>query len=141
MLGGCVAPVEKMASTASGKPEAVINADLAAIKSAIIGNLVNYGYTIEQDTEYMLRFSRPLKGGEDFAASLLVGNSYSTNRRVTTYTFSRQPEGVRIIVSSALSAQMPGGQVNTSELADQGATFNTFQKDLNEMKAKLEKHP
>ena len=139
LLGvGCVAPVQKMALTASGKPELTISATLTDVKSAILGEMVNHGYSVDQDTDYMMRMSRPLKGGEDFGAALAVGNAYSSNRRVTIFTFVKQPEGIRVVVSSAWSAQMPGGQVNTTELTDNGNIFNAFETMLQDIKARLE---
>jgi hypothetical protein len=137
-LVGCVPPEPLISITASGKPEVTIRAELAVIKSEIIGDLVNYGYTVEQDNDYTLRTSRPLKGNEEVLASVFIGNSYSTNRRVHNYTFVKTDQGVRIIVSAAITAQMPGGQVNSSELTTNSRNFNDIQRDLNALKTRIE---
>lgn len=139
LLSGCMQTYQ-FAGTPSGKPEAIIMAEVASIKSAIIGEMVNHRYQIDQDTEYMLRLSRPLEGGENFGAALAVGNSYSTNKRVTTYTFVKQPDGaVRVIVSSVWAAQMPGGQENSSDVTNVPANFELFKTQLAEIKNRLEK--
>ena len=137
---GCVAPQPYLAVTPSGKPEMVINAPVGKIKAAIIGDMVNNGYAgVEQDTEYMLRFSRPVDGKEAFGAALSTGNAYSTNKRVVTFTFVPTADGVRVIVSNAWTAQMPGGQTNTTEL-NSGEIFNYYYMTLQSIKAGLEKH-
>lgn len=141
VLGGCVAPVPKMVETASGKPEIVINSDLASIKSAIINELVNHNYTVEEDTDYMLRMSRPLDASENLIAAMTVGNSYSVNKRLAVYQFIKLPEGYRVLVSPSMTSQMPGGQVNTVEISDNGDVFNTFQRGLIQIKATLENRP
>jgi hypothetical protein len=137
-LVGCVAPVEKIAVTPTGRPEVTINAPIDRIKAEIISVALNEGYTIDQDSTYMLRFSRPLGAGENFGAALTVGNAYSANRRVTTYTFSPHGVGVRVVVSSQWQAQMPGGQSKSTELADGGNVFNAHQQALMNIKEKLE---
>ena len=139
LLAACVAPEPKILTTRTGKPEIVINAPLADVKSALVSESMNYGYTVEQDSDYMLRMSRPLKGGEDIAASLSTGNSYSTNRRVTTFTFAKQSDGIRIVVSSKVTSQMPFGQVHEQEVADiNNNVFNVYQTELNDLKNRLE---
>jgi hypothetical protein len=140
-LAGCVAPVSKSVQTQSGRPEIEANAELGKVKSAIIGRMVNAGYSVDQDTDYMLKMSKPLTGMQDFAARVSVGNSYSSNRGVVSFTFVKSGSTIRVIGSSQLSAQMPGGQVNTMELTDSGALFNELQDQLNRVKADVESIP
>ena len=129
-----------MTVTPSGKPEVVINtSDVGPIKALLIGTLLNYGYSLEQDTPYSLTLARPLKGMEEVGASLSTGNSYSSNSRVTTFTFVKQADGIRVVASSAWRAQMPGGQIRTTPLDDNGGIFNTYQTELLAIKAKIEK--
>lgn len=139
LLVGCAAPVAKITSTSSGKPEVVIHTtDVGAIKSLILADLINYGYQIEKDTPYLLELTRPANSTENFGASLSIGNAYSTNYRVASYTFVQTNDGIRVIASAALRAQLPGGQVNSSPLNDNGNVYNTFQKQLLDIKKKLE---
>lgn len=137
-LAGCATPIQRIVETPSGKPEVIIKADVAAIKASIIGDLVNHNYTVEKDSEYLLEFSRPTKGMENFAAAMVAGNSYSTNARIVNYTFVRQPDGVRVIIANSVRAQMPGGQTRTEPL-HHNELFNTYQKQLEDIKSKLEK--
>lgn len=56
--------------------------------------------------------------------------------------FAKQADGsVRIVASAAITAQMPGGQVNTMELAGNGNEFNRTQAELEAIRAKLERPP
>lgn len=111
LFSGCVTQQPKMTQTASGKPEVVIaTTDVDAIKSAVISSLVNHGYTVEKDTPYELEMTRPTNSTENLAASLSIGNSYSTNSRVATYMFAKQNGSVRVIVHMFLRAQMPGAR-------------------------------
>lgn len=141
-LSGCVTQPERISATASGKPEVTIpGVELPAVKAHLIGMLVNFGYTLERDTEYSLVLTRPTQAGENFAVAMSIGNAYSSNSRVANFTFVKTPEGIRVIATPALRAQMPGGQVNELPLNGNGTVYNTFQQDLNEMKAKLAPTP
>jgi len=128
-----------MTSTASGSPEVVVNtSNVDAINGAIIADLVKYKYQIEKDTPYLLELARPTNSNEDFAVSLSIGNAYSTNDRVASYTFLKTAEGIRVIVSTSLRAHMVGGQTNTMQLNDNGAVYNTFQQQLFDIKKQIE---
>jgi len=138
-LTGCATPAQKITDTPSGKPEAIIKADTNEIKEAIISDMVNHGYQIEKDTPYLLEMARRTKDNEDIAAYFLVGNAYSTNHRVVTYTFVKTDEGVRVIASPSIRAQFQGGKINSADLSGNGNVYNTFQTHLLEIKARIEK--
>ena len=138
-LSGCVAPTTKMTVTASVKPEVFIQTgDTGQIKALIIGELVNFGYNVEQDSESSLTLSRALEGSEDITAALTTGNRYATNRRFASYTFIKSSDGVRVVVSVAWRSQAPGGQVRTTSLDNNGDVFNNFQTHLLKIKSKIE---
>lgn len=139
ILAGCVPPVARIAVTQSGKPEVTINVDLARIKAAIAGRVANGGFVIEQDSDYMLRASKPLDGNENLWASMAIGNAYSTNRGVVIYTFAKTDGGYRVIVSASWTAQMPGGQVSTMDQTANNGVFNQVQSGLIAMKDELER--
>lgn len=139
LLAGCATSVQRITNTPSGKPEAVIAADLNAIKGAILADMVNHGYQIEKDTDYLLEMARPTKDNEDIAAYFLVGNAYSTNHRVVAYTLVKTQEGVRVIGSASIRAQLPGGQINSADLSSNGNVYNTLQTHLFEIRTKVEK--
>jgi len=141
MFSGCVT-IEKSTVTASGKPEVVIaTTDTGRIKALLIGELLNHGYSVVSDNEYALSLTRPTKGMEDVAASLAAGNTYSTNLRYATYNFVPLGNGtIRVIASSGWRAQMVGGQIRDEPL-NNGNVYNTFQKQLLEVKELIEKGP
>jgi len=138
-LFGCAAPQPaKISITPSGRPEATIRAPIEQIKSAIISEEVNYGYTVEKDTPYLLVLVRDVNGKENTGIAMTIGNMYSNNSRTASYTFASEGGSVRVVASMALRAQMPGGQVNTADINDNGDVYNTYQKQLNDIKARLE---
>lgn len=142
LLTGCVTQVSRVITTASGKPEVTIaTSDVGRIKSMIIGDLVNYGYTVETDTAYSLSLSRKMKDMEQFATALSIGNAYSSNSQLSNYTFVRDGNTTRVIFSGMLRAQLPGGQINTLPLDDNNFLFNEIINQLNEIKIKIETAP
>lgn len=132
----------KMAETASGRPELVINsADVAKIKGMILDDMLTHGYLVEQDTAYSLVLARPVKPGaaEGFFAGLSMGSGGpGTTKRVTVYNFTPAAEGgTRVVVSSQWQRQSYG-QNSSQELAMDGAVFNTFYDQLQQIKARVE---
>ncbi len=144
VMTGCTMPT-KMAETASGRPEVVINTtDVSKIKALIIDDMLNHGYLVEQDTAYSLVLARGIKGaGEGFLAGLSMGagTGSGSTKRVTVYNFTPAAAGgTRVVVSSQWQAQSYG-QTNSQELAMDGATFNIFYTQLLQFKERLETKP
>jgi hypothetical protein len=138
LLAGCATPPPRISATKSGKPEVQIKTDdVGAIKSWLIGDLVDEGYTIEKDTAYSLVMARTARGGENLAAAMSIGNGYSTNHRVVTFTFVKIGDEIRVIALNELRAQLPFGKVNTVEW-NNNVTYNAYQESLNTMKAEIE---
>ena len=141
-FAGCATPPAKIANTASGRPEVIIaDTQVGRVKSLLIGELVNDGYSIEQDTDYSLTMSRDLKGGEQIGAAMLVGNSYSSNSRLTSFNFVQGGQNLRVIASGTIRAVMPGGKTNTLSLDNNNAVFNILQELLNEIKERIDSKP
>jgi len=109
-----------------------------SIKAEIINRMMNEKYQLVKDTSYLLEFNRPANSNENFAAALSIGNSYSNNFRVSTFTFLTDNDSTKIIVSLSLQAQMPMGQVNTMPLNDNGNVYNSYQTFLFDIKKKIE---
>jgi|GEM_PF-2799612 len=138
-LFGCAQSVPKITQTMSGKPEVMINStNTNSIKAEIINRMMNEKYQLVKDTSYLLEFNRPANSNENFAAALSIGNSYSNNFRVSTFTFLTDNDSTKIIVSLSLQAQMPMGQVNTMPLNDNGNVYNSYQTFLFDIKKKIE---
>jgi hypothetical protein len=122
LAGGCMAP---MASTPTGKPEVTIHADVATIKAAIIADMAVQNYTIESDSDFMLKMTRREfnNGHSDFVCAFL-----------------KQPDGAtRVILSSFMTVRDIIFYVPTTiETSQHAAYFNLFQKELNKVKAQIE---
>ena len=140
-LTGCVATAPKISETASGNPEVVVKTqNIEAIQNLIIDDMVNFKYVIEAQTKNLLRMSRPGQGNEALGAYLKgVGNAYSATERVATYNFISTDAGVRVIAISEIRSRLPGGQVNSASLSGNSNVYNEFQKQLTDIKAKLER--
>jgi hypothetical protein len=138
-LGGCATAVPKITQTSSGKPEVVINTtNTDQIKAEIINKMMNEQYQLVKDTSYLLEFNRPANSNENLAAALSIGNSYSNNSRVATFTIINNNETTKIIVSLSLQAQMPMGQINTMPLNNNGNVYNIYQNMLFDIKNRVE---
>ncbi len=137
-LMGCVATAPRISTTASGKPEQTIKAELEKIQNEIINDMVNYKYTVESQTKNSLVMTRPADLSDDLSAYFTAGNAYSRNERITSYTFIENQNGVRVIATPGLRARMVGGQVNTADLLNVSRIYNEYQKQLDDIKRKLE---
>ncbi|MEI6107642.1 MAG: hypothetical protein WCR49_11585 [Opitutae bacterium] len=143
-LAGCVttpSPAPKIAQTVSGRPEVVIQGDLKAVQTAIIGKMRYHNYKVEQQNDNLIRMSRPLQPNESVSASRLAGrNLYdsSLSRRVTTFTIAKPADIAGIVVSSKIVAQGPDYQVYQVEVADTDDIFNEIQSDLYAIKSEVE---
>jgi hypothetical protein len=139
LLSACVTQPPRSVLTESGRPEVVIaTADVAKIKSVIVGRLLNQGYTVESDNAYSLTLVRAATGMENFAAAMSLGNAYSTNAATATFTFVRDGEATRVVLTIGMRAQMPGGQVRQAETGRSNAEFNTLQHELERLKRLVE---
>jgi len=138
LLSGCVTAPKKITHTESGKPEVIINTDsVDNIKTALISKMLKSNYQLIRDTQYIMEFKRPANFNENLNASLSIGNAYSSNYRVTIFTFIKTKVGIRVISSASLQAQLPGGQVNSMPL-NSGNVYNIYQRMLFDLKSKLE---
>jgi hypothetical protein len=143
-LAGCVTtptPAPKIAQTVSGRPEVVIQGDLIAVQTAIIGKMRYHNYQVEQQSDNLIRMSRPLEPNESVSARRLVGpnfNGHALTRRVTTFTIAKPADIAGIVVSSKIVAQGPDYQVNELEVAGTNDIFNEIQRDLYAIKSEVE---
>jgi hypothetical protein len=125
LLAGCQT-VEPPA-TASGKPEVTINAPIAKIKSILISNAVNAGFSISKDTEYLLQFDKP---SNNFAAQLLLGSKYDgvPNERYQI-TFAQMGESVRVVAAGMIVTN-PGSSFERVMPINAGDGINKTQEEL-----------
>ena len=138
-FAGCVAPVPKSTLTRSGKAEVEIaSTNVAKMKAMLIGAMIDHGFTLEKDSEFMIEFSGPLTGGEQFSVAMTFGNASSHNWKSYSFMFVPTETGTRVIGSCEVKAQLAGGQVNAQSLNDNGAVFNSIQSNLVGLKRILE---
>jgi hypothetical protein len=138
LVVGFVATTAKLSTTASGSPEQTINSTVERIQNEIINDMVNYKYVVESQTSNMLVMVRAAEMGDNLSAYFLVGNAYSKNERLATYTFIDNNNGVRVIATPGIRARMVGGQVNTRDLLHITNIYNEYQKQLNDLKYSIE---
>jgi hypothetical protein len=135
---GCAAGPDRISETPSGKPEVTFSlTDKAKIKGAIASEMFNQGYTLISDSDLIEQFSRPTKGAEDFVASMAAGNGLSSNTRIETFNLVPTDNGLRVVVTSVITSQLPGGQIQSLPL-ESTADFNAFQVLLNTIKSRLD---
>lgn len=133
---GCVTQGGGTTQAVSGRPEVVIaSGDIDAMKSSLAGEMAQFGYQVDRNSEGLLELSRATT---DLITASEVGNPGSAHRRVVTYTFTRQGVSTRIIADVSIRAQLPGGQVDTVSLNDNGAVYGFVQKQLDQLKKTLE---
>lgn len=133
---GCVAPEAGTLRTVSGRPEIVIaSRDIDAMKSQLIGEMVHFGYQVDSNSRDLLEISR---NATDLITAHAVGSADGPHRRVVIYTFIQQGVSTRIIADVSMRAQLPGGQVDTVSLNDNGTVYGFFQKQLDKLKETLE---
>lgn len=138
-LTGCATnDVPRDVVTASGRPEVTITgADLDAIRSAIVDNMLKEKsgdgnrWTLESESPSLMTFVRASDGGaEAFAISLSLGNSYSTNSRLTRFNIIKAPGGFRVVADIMARAKLPGGTVNEGDYAGQINRIHNYWQNL-----------
>ena len=81
--------------TPSGKPEVSIRAPSKDVKTALVGTLVNLGYSIKHDSDFQIVLERPV---DNVMANVLLGSQYdpTVEARVTA-TFLEMNGSTRVI--------------------------------------------
>jgi len=136
LLAGC--ETVQPPATASGKPEVTINAPIAKIKSILISNAVNAGFSISKDSEYLLQFDKP---SNNFAAQLLLGSKYDgvPNERYQI-TFAQMGDSVRVVAAGMIVTN-PGSGFEQITVINSGDGINKTQEELLTVKQMAEAAP
>jgi len=139
-LIGCGTPVERIAETKSGKPEVLITTqDKAKVKTALTENMLYRSYTLDEETDSRLKFSKLSKGGGDVMLTLMMGNAHSTTPKVEVqYNLFQKDNGIAVIANAGASLQMALGQQKYTDLTQNNGVFNKIQTILNETKQEIE---
>jgi hypothetical protein len=122
------------------KPEVTIQTeDLDKVKSIIVTKMADRNYLLVKDTPYLMEFQREAKGiKENMIIALAIGNSYSNNYFTMSFMLARIPEGIKVILIPGMKAEMPGGQVNRTDLLNNSSVVNDCQQLLNSIKQEIE---
>jgi hypothetical protein len=139
VFAGCVSRPPRVSEPAAGNPEVTITGkDATRIKSIIIGEAVNRGFTIERDRKYSLVLTKPGSGMDAFIYGMSNGNADSGNMVVLSYTFAKSDGKVRVVMALETRTQLPGGRTSSKPWPLNDALRKVFQFGLNEVKRRAE---
>lgn len=132
-VAGCVTTVEH--NTASGRPEVTVKAPPDAVKSVVIGVLMNLGYTIRTDSQFQVVFERD---PNNVLASVLLGSQYDSRILVRiSVAFMQSGQTTRVIADFNL-VRNPGSAFERLTPMTNSQDAGKFQVVLNDIKAGLE---
>ena len=136
MLTGCAAT--RPMSTASGKPEVNINStDREKIKSAIINEFMNAGFSLVSDTSYSVVFTKPMDGVGGVFYQAMLGNAYSSspewNARINMATLNNS---TRVMAQAVVKMQNAFGREDINDMTD-GKAGAQLQQILEQVKVTL----
>jgi len=137
MLAGC-ATTQRLA-TPSGKPEVNINTtDRGKIKSVIINEFMNAGFTMVSESDYSVVFSKPMEGFGGVMYQAMLGNSYSSspewNARINMATTG---SSTRVMSQAVVRMQNAFGREDVNDMTD-GKAGAQLQEILQRIKAQVE---
>ena len=135
LLSGCVTPV--VHHTPSGKPEVTIASDdKDLVKSVLVSEMLNRGYDISKDSDYMIAFDRPV---ENALAAALLGSQYdSTPNARASYTVVLVADGSTRVVATLRFVTNPGSPYERYTEASDHRTSPEIQALLFRVRDKVE---
>lgn len=138
VLLGCATTQPRITQTPSGKPEAVFEtADVDVVKSLIVNAMTTSGFSIQNDSKYLLSFTKEMKGVQGATAQVLIGNSYSTSpQEEAAFSIVQLDSRIRVVASASMSTQMAMGQVQRRDMTD--TWFNNYQRLLLNLKQQFD---
>jgi hypothetical protein len=136
-LGGC-ATTQRFA-TPSGKPEVIINTiDRGKIKSVIINEFMNAGYTMISESDYGVVFSKPMEGVGGVMYQSMLGNTYSSSpewhARINMATTSGS---TRVMAQAVARMQNAFGREDVNDMTN-GKAGVQLQERLQRIKVQVE---
>ena len=137
MLAGC-ATTQRLA-TPSGKPEVNINTtDRGKIKSVIINEFMNAGFTMVSESDYGVVFSKPMEGFGGVMYQAMLGNSYSSspewNARINMATSG---DSTRVMAQAVVRMQNAFGREDVNDMTN-GKSGVQLQEILQRIKSQVE---
>lgn len=134
-LAGCAAPVSRVASTPSGRPEVQIKGvDLDSVRARLIEKTMAAGFSLDADAPGRIVISKEMQGMQEALMRMMISNASSTPVRAeTTLTLVKNAEGVHIYAQSVATSTMPFGQVKRHPMEDNNS-FNVMQDSLTRLR-------
>lgn len=140
VFSGCAPMPQRIAQTASGRPEVVISTiDVNLVKSELVNVMQSGGFLLQDESDYRMVFTRELDGSQATLARLAIGNAYSTTPQAeVAFTFAKMASSVRVVAFASITTQMPYGQIQRGDMKDNNAWFNDFYSALQNVKVRVE---
>jgi len=137
MIAGC-ATTQRL-TTPSGKPEVTINTtDRGKIKSVIINEFMNAGFTMVSESDYGIVFSKPMEGFGGIMYKAMLGNLYSSspewNVRINMATTG---DSTRVMAQAIVRMQNAFGQEDVNDMT-KGKAGVQLQEILQRIKVQVE---
>ena len=134
MVAGCATPVSHY--TPSGKPEVTISTnDFNAVKSTIVAQMLNKGYSITKDTDFQLVFEAE---ADSMMSTVLFGSEYDTTP-VARISFSFAPidDSVRVVADAAMITNAGSAFERRTDMNNSNSSAR-IQEMLDDVKRQLE---
>ena len=137
IFSGC-ATTQRVA-TPSGKPEVVINTtDREKIKSVIINEFMNAGFTMVSESDYSVVFSKPMEGFGGVMYQAMLGNSYSSSPKWNArINMANTGESTRVLAQAVVRMQNAFGREDVNDMTN-GKAGAQLQEILQRIKAQVE---
>lgn len=140
-VASCATPVQH--NTPSGKPEVTIeSSDTGEIKSQLVNRMIDRGYTITRDTDYLIAFDRPVDAaGGGLMVGLLFGSRYdgTPNARIS-FTLSKMGDRVRVVADMRIVTNPGSAFERTTEVNQNADSLGVFDM-LRSIKRVVESQP
>ncbi|MCW7543047.1 hypothetical protein N7I30_04445 [Aurantimonas litoralis] len=121
--------------TASGRPEATIAAPSSEVKTAFVGAMTNYGYSLTKDTQFQIVMEKPVS---NVMANVLLASEYDpTIEARVSATFLDMGQQTRVTTDMAI-VRNGGSAFEAVSPMNNNPDSAGVQSLLNEIKTGLE---
>jgi len=122
-------------------PQVQINAPKEKVKPLLIGYLLQTNFTLEDESDYRVVASRPLKGfGESLMGTLAVGTKYGSSPKMfMNFTLNEISGVTTVILVRAVAAENVFGKSNSASLRETKKSRPELEAILAKLKVDAEK--
>ncbi|MCF6153927.1 MAG: hypothetical protein E3K36_01480 [Candidatus Brocadia sp.] len=137
ILVGC-ATTQHLA-TPSGKPEVnITTTDRGKIKSVIINEFMNAGFSLVSESDYSVVFSKPVEGFGGVMYKAMLGNSYSSNPEWNArINMAALNDSTRVMAQAVVRMQNAFGREDVNDMTT-GKAGAQLQEILQKIKVQVE---